>query len=127
MAEIRGTWDEGYSVRANLLHRVQHYQWVSFAELANSAPEHFFEGDLSYGFPDKNLFFWCGLSQEAVNALNDLRAQNLIKFDPTSCFVYYCDGRVLNMPIANRPPRNGYKKPHWMIVVINPVGADSTR
>jgi hypothetical protein len=66
-----------------------------------------------------NLVLWIGMSKEFVDAMTDDYVRDRIEISPTIPFVYFLDGRVLTLPIANRPPKSGYKKPHWAPCVFN--------
>lgn len=75
-----------------------------------------------------NLVMWVGVSRALVDGLNELLGLRRVHYRPTSFMVYAYDGRMPQLPIAKRPPRDGYREPHWVPVVINygptPNGGD---
>jgi hypothetical protein len=71
----------------------------------------------------ENVIYWSGLSESAVDALLDLRAEGAIHYQPvSSVLVYLADGALMNLPRVKSVAalKRGYKKPHWLPVVINP-------
>lgn len=72
------------------------------------------------GAPDPNLVLWCDTSLEFNAAIISLMAARRIHLTPTSWLVYAYDGEFAPLPIATRPPRKGYRTPHWAPVVLNP-------
>jgi hypothetical protein len=95
-----------------ILAKVRHGS-VSFVELVNLEPG--FAGDLSISYG--TLVLWAGVSDRFIDALEECKP--LIEPTPTSVLVYWHDGAALGLPIAKRPPKNGYKEPHWAPVVWN--------
>ncbi|HEY1445663.1 MAG TPA: hypothetical protein VGF51_12255 [Acidimicrobiales bacterium] len=65
-----------------------------------------------------NVLLWAGLSEEAYDILDDPRCRAAIVPVGASVLVYAFDGGILDLPIAKRPPKSGYKKPHWLPVVF---------
>ena len=105
---------------------------VSFVELAR-----FLEGEgmctkgdltLMAAVPH-DLILWANMSDEFVDVVDALAECTDIA--PTPVLVYLCDGGALKLPLAKRPPKGGYKRPHWCPVVFNvkqcDAGADSKR
>jgi hypothetical protein len=76
---------------------------------------------------DKNIVLWTGMSKEMVAAIKELRQSKAIHLLPCPALNYVDDGAALDLPIAQRPPRNGYAKPHWAPVVFRPGPAPSER
>jgi hypothetical protein len=68
-----------------------------------------------------NLLYWVGLSREAINAISELKQEGLIEQELCAPMVYFIDGGHLNLPVATRPPPGGYKKPHWVPIVLRPL------
>jgi len=90
---------------------------VSFAELSNRFPE-FRDGKYEFVLGETNIVIWCGMTTEAVNAINSLFVDQVIGAVPSSVMVYMIDGAMLKLPIAKRS--GPYKKPHWAPVVLRP-------
>jgi hypothetical protein len=100
---------------------IRRYEHVSFIELQRFAED-------TLGIPSSgdyaleaapNLILWAGVSNDFVDLVNAIKATKSVDLNPTSLLVYMVDGGLLNMPIAKRPPRNGYKEPHWAPVVLH--------
>lgn len=70
-----------------------------------------------------NLFVWAGMSQDFADVLKALLCDKRVTPSPTSSLVYMCDGQALTFPVAQKPPKNGYREPHWVPVCfgINPA------
>lgn len=98
-----------------ILKLVQERETVTFAELCSIIPgfdgEHTFVSD-----QDPNVILWPGISDEASEAMQRLRSENRIFMHPASTITYIVDGAVPGLPVAKRPPAQGYKKPHWLPV-----------
>ena len=100
---------------------------VSMTELERAAAEHLaeVEGDLTWIHPDDpNIWFWYGVSEEFMDAMLVLQQRGNVQADPASALVYFIDGKAIKLPLVKRPPKAGYKDPHWLPVVFNPVGPD---
>lgn len=86
---------------------------VSFAEMSRIKG---FKGDLKYSIGDlgdKNIWLWFGISQEAVDALLELRD----RIYPVQChlLVYMADGAYPAIETAKKMVK--YKKERWLPVV----------
>jgi hypothetical protein len=66
-----------------------------------------------------NLFLWAGMSEEFFDTVSQLLSSRTVHLKSTLPLVYLVDGGMLDMPIAQRPPRNGYREPHWVPAVFN--------
>ncbi|WP_219413930.1 hypothetical protein [Pseudonocardia nigra] len=98
---------------------------VSFPELqryAESALGMTASGDYSLE-AGPNLLLWLGMSQEFVDLIHGIQATRQFDLNPTSLLVYMVDGGVMDLPLAKRPPRTGYKTPHWAPTVLHPKAA----
>jgi hypothetical protein len=91
---------------------------VSFVELANWLGESFRGNGRITSARDPNIVFWQGLAEPVVEALNRLIREGRLEIKASSLLVYTFDGGSLRLPIAKRPPREGYRKPHWLPVVL---------
>lgn len=98
---------------------------VSFVELMRLLGDEAV-GKLSYEYPD-NCAWWMGMSEKFCDALDECKRRGNIRVDGSSLLVYLIDGRALNLPIAKRPPKNGYKELHWVPVVFNPSQRHSAK
>ena len=88
---------------------------VTLVELARDIPGFF--GDLVWGYDDKNIVIWQGMSRQAIATMQTLLAAGEITTSSTSWLVYNFEGQILCLPIAKRPAR--YKTPHWLPVVFS--------
>jgi len=100
----------------NLLEFVTNFRkFASFIEIVQS-----FEGakgDLSFGFDDKNIWLWTGISRELADILEELIIGEKIGMCLCPVFVYLADGGMLNMPLAKRNMK--YKAPRWCPVTFS--------
>lgn len=101
--------------------RVLVYDHVTFAELGG-----YLEG---LGIPSRgdnafeltrcpNLLLWAGMSDEFFDVAAALYDHQHIEMRPTHMLTYLADGGFLNLPVAQRPPKNGYRRPHWAPTVF---------
>ena len=98
-----------------IVERVAKSGWVSFAEIIGElGPEA--KGDMAWGIVP-NLFLWVGMSTTLIEAFQLVKDR--IRPHPSSLLVYLADGAALQLPIAKRAPKNGYKKKHWLPVTFN--------
>lgn len=95
---------------------------VTFVELMTVARQHGVDPEgvesLEFG-ACPNLYMWAGMSPAFADAVLELQRRDVTRLDPTTPLVYLIDGARVRMPLAQRPPRNGYKEPHWTPVVFN--------
>jgi hypothetical protein len=107
-------------MKQQILDYVKRCDWVSFAELGqyidgfkaapgDPAMEIAFEG---------NIILWTGLSQAAVEAIEELKAEGKLHLMPGSVLSYLIDGASLQLPIAKQARK--YSKPHWLPVFFRP-------
>ena len=75
-------------------------------------------GDYAIELTDQNLLLWTGLSAAGVEFYSDRRVKDQIEAGSCSWLLYADDGKVLNMPIAKRPPAGGYKEQRWAPVLF---------
>jgi len=96
--------------------------WVTFAELSRDIDG--FRGNWAIEAAP-NVFFWTALSEEALDALDELFAEKRIVYAPAHPLSYLADGGLLRLPLAKRPnKKGGYKKPHWVPVCRRPRPPD---
>ena len=75
---------------------------------------------------DPNLVYWEDLTKPVLDALNLLIRERRIEVKSTDPLIYLFDGGALRLPIAKRPPRAGYKNPHWLPVVLDVLSVSRT-
>jgi len=97
---------------------IRQTDYVSFVELENWLAEHGMDVKGEYGLEaGPNVFLWTGMSQEFVHFAIKLRTR--VDLAPVSTIlVYAADGGMPNLPVAKRPPRAGYRQPHWLPVTM---------
>lgn len=66
----------------------------------------------------KNVVFWAEMSGEFLDALESVWGCPELELVDTSPLVYAFNGGILNLPLAKRVPRDGYRKPHWQPCVL---------
>lgn len=93
---------------------------VSFAELRDFLSSYIpVAGEFLMEFTEHpNLCLWGAMTEEFVAVMRDLQATKQVVMEPSSVLVYLIDGGILKMPIAKRPRKGGYKKPHWLPTVF---------
>ncbi len=74
-----------------------------------------------------NVVLWAGLSAPLAACLQTLLREKALVLEPTPLLVYLVDGAGLTFPLAKRPPRQGYAKPHWLPVVLRPTSAQKPK
>lgn len=92
--------------------------YVSFAELERWLEGRGIHTEGTYSLePAPNVLVWAGVNEQFCDIFEKLRPH--LDIEPcSSVFVYLADGKALNLPIAKRPPRGGYKEPHWAPVTL---------
>lgn len=105
------------------------YDWVTFIELAKRfAPYITTEGDFEMTFGnDENLIIWSRMSQEFLALILRLLDEKRVFMHPSSRLTYMIDGRTLVLPTAERPPKGGYKTPHWLPICLRVVPLQSPK
>lgn len=96
------------------------HDWVTFAELKNRfGGDGSLDGDFSLYCDERgSLVLWANMSENFVDAIKELLVGNLLFLWPTQYLTYLIDGHALTLPIAKRPPKRGYKEPHWVPVCL---------
>lgn len=75
--------------------------------------------DLLMPIPGRGeVVLWVGMSQTFADLINKVSfVDKRIRPEPASWMVYLIDGGLLRLPLMKRkPPRGGFKKPHWLPV-----------
>jgi hypothetical protein len=107
------------NLRDRICEYVTRYDWATFAELTGLGDD--CTGNMEISFSTrKNVVLWGGVSQPFADALTDLLDAGTIHMHGSHVMVYLVDGAVPVMPIAKRPPKAGYKEPHWLPVSLRP-------
>jgi len=104
---------------------VRKYDHVSFAELPGKLGRDDLDGDCAV-FPDgrPNTIIWHSMSAEYAAAVIELMRDKRVYAHPGSSLLYFIDGAVPSMPMAKRPGKGDYKKPHWLPVTLRAVPLD---
>lgn len=90
---------------------------VSFVELIDEIGE---EARGEYNIEMLNCIWWRNVSKTFFEALFTCIKRGSIVPKNTNFMVYVLDGEVVpNLPLAKRPPKAGYVKPHWLPVVFD--------
>lgn len=80
------------------------------------------EGNIAVSYPYEPVLIWAGVSQEVYDVLTRLVKDTEVEVHPTTPLVYYIDGQVPTLPLANVDSVNKrypYKKDRWLPVVFN--------
>ena len=105
------------SLKTRIFNFIAEGRYVSFAEIVRRFEEA--KGELSLvSTTYKNIIYWQGLSEEAVNAFVELVREKRIFMHYTSQprLLYMVDGALVSLPLVKRA-RN-YSKPHWLGVTL---------
>jgi hypothetical protein len=103
---------------------------VSFVELERWLEEHGVSarGEIELSLTDvPNLVLWTHMSDRFAEIVEDLRTDGRVMLEPSHFLVYFIDGRVPGYPVARRPPKQGYRNPHWAPVVFKPAARQNLR
>lgn len=87
---------------------------TTFAEIMKNFGEEA-KGDLAWEIAP-NIVLWSGMSEKLIAAFELIRDR--IEPRVTSVWCYLFDGAFLQLPIAKKPPRGGYKEQHWAPVAF---------
>jgi hypothetical protein len=80
------------------------------------------KGHLALGIEGQNVWFWFDMSAPFVALIRELQTSGRLAMKPTIWLTYALDSCLPTMPVAVRPPANGYKHPRWAPVVFNVPG-----
>lgn len=102
---------------------VSHGHGTTFVEISNllAARGMDTDGDLAVGPIDAcpNLYAWIGMSRDFVEIMKAVQGDGRVEIHSSSVLTYMFDGRALTLPIAKKPPKNGYREPHWAPVCFS--------
>lgn len=97
---------------------VRHYDYVSFPELLRRL-EPFADVRGTWALEiAPNVVLWLGMSDAFVDAFNEAKRRGPLVPVPASTLTYLIDGGLLNLPVAKRIPKGGYKKEHWLPITL---------
>jgi hypothetical protein len=106
-------------IKAEVYRYIKENEGTSYAELEYLFDRLGFDwkGELEiYSDVCDNVIFWTGWSKEAIELINDLQRDELISKVPGQPFIYFIDGKALNLPIVKT--NRQYKTPHWLPVLF---------
>ena len=109
ISEMKGTISKLVAAKGN----------VSFLEIQNLPGG---KGEYCVEMGGANVIYWHGLSEEAALAVQALRAEGIVHLVPTHFLTYLVEGACVSIPLAKSAGaiRRGYKKPHWLPVMLQP-------
>lgn len=109
-------------IKETILKFMENNSTVSFVELERelAMKDIPHKGEYAWCLPDnENIIFWTGITQDFGEAMSDLVYKDKkIKPVESTPFVYFIDGKALNLPVAKDLKRK-YKSPRWVPVVFN--------
>ena len=103
---------------------------ATFADLNNDIKD--FEGDFGFKLDTSNnpinlgqleVELWSGMSREAHQAINELLAEQRIRFEPTNPVSYFLAGVIISLPVATEEDLSSYhdqRKEVWLPAVLIP-------
>lgn len=106
-------------IKAEVYRYIKENEGTSYAELEYLFDRLGFDwkGELEiYSDVCDNVIFWTGWNEEAIELINDLQRDELISKVPGQPFIYFIDGKALNLPIVKT--NRQYKTPHWLPVLF---------
>lgn len=109
-------------LRGAVIEYVTASDWVTLAEIEQFLSAYMdVEGDVQIFLDyDHNIVLWAGMSEEFAELIADLQGDPALGVDACSPMAYIMDGKTLTLPIAKRPPKQGYKEPHWAPLCLRP-------
>ncbi len=92
---------------------------TSHAELLNRLGDGY-RGDVSVSNDAANVVMFVGMSTALADAVLRLFAEKRLEARPCAPLVLLIDGCPIpgNIPFARRPPKGGYKHPHFLPVLL---------
>ena len=113
------------SLAAIVVARVREVDYVSLVEMLQMLKPHMeVSGDTTICLAtDSNVILWAGVSDGFAQVFDYMSDRGLVRLQGASLLTYLVDGGVSNLPLAKRLPKDGYKKPHWLPVVLRPGDA----
>jgi hypothetical protein len=92
---------------------------VTMVEVKNTlAPIMDVDGPYDWCKGHENLVIWARMSDDFIKLMQRLLHEERIYAHPTHVLTYLYEGAMLRYPVAKRPPKNGYKEPHWLPVLF---------
>ncbi|MBP6965736.1 MAG: hypothetical protein KBC96_15185 [Armatimonadetes bacterium] len=90
----------------------------SFVEMKRDLSRHInVDGDIAIECRP-NCILWGNVSQAVFEVFDQLWRSETILLKRVSPMIYVLDGVCSTLPIVKREPKRGYKKPHWLPVVM---------
>jgi hypothetical protein len=91
-------------------------QTVSICEINNR----FGQGNHTWILDEEmNVAVGIDMRENVIGVISQLIYEKRIHPHLTSAIVYVMDGCNIGLPIAKRPPKEGYKELHWLPIVLN--------
>ncbi len=92
---------------------------TSHAELLNRLGDGY-RGKVSVGNDATNVVMFVGMSESLADAILRLFAEKRLDVRACDPLVLFIDGCPIpgNIPFARRPPKGGYKHPHFLPVLL---------
>ena len=119
------------TLAALVMARVREVDYVSLVEVERLLESHIdVRGDMVITLDtDPNCILWANVSEQFVDVFDRVTAHgdNTARMEPASRLTYLVDGKTLSLPLVQRPPKTGYKAPHWLPIYLRPVDAPVRR
>ncbi|WP_094604748.1 hypothetical protein SPSIL_020070 [Sporomusa silvacetica DSM 10669] len=112
-------------IKQELLSEIEKSDCFTFADLV-----YFFEdrdinphGDQYLGYPDLNIYFLVGLSEEVTVLIKEMLLNEELFLGAVDREIYNKIGTGVLMPATKKlTPSGGYKKKHWQPVIFRTKG-----
>ena len=111
---------------AVLLDHIKNHPGATFVELQWAGERAGFQmrGNMELGNDaGGHMILWLGMSEQFCQAIRALLESGQVGLKYADRLIYLVDGATLPLPVAVRPPKNGYKTDHWLPVVLHPIQA----
>jgi hypothetical protein len=102
-------------IKEKIFEYVSQRKHVSFIELMNYFPDESGSGDFCLKY--ETIIVWVGMSENIIQAVQDLVKEHKIYLHPATSLTYLADGGGLKLPLVKEDRK--YSKPHWLPMTLD--------
>lgn len=106
-------------IKSELVRYISENVGTSFVEIERIFQENNFDykGNGAYtSAVNSNILYWYGWNKQAFKVVSELVNDSLIEMNACEPFIYFIDGKGLNLPIVKSKSVNTY---HWLPVTFS--------
>ncbi|MDU0429275.1 pathogenicity island protein [Staphylococcus chromogenes] len=106
-------------IKSELVRYISENVGTSFVEIERIFQENNFDykGNGAYtSTVNSNILYWYGWNKQAFKVVSELVNDSLIEMNVCEPFIYFIDGKGLNLPIVKSKSVNTY---HWLPVTFS--------